>query len=182
PDQPGLRIHLLPTDAPQLVLAGARVIAANEQSLETGRQFLQQPLILVLLQEPLPDIILFQHGNRRLPLDQRRVFLRAESESAAHDGELAIDGGVARARRPGLRDVLPHLSRTGIPAGCPTPARYAPCTATPRGWHRAACGTDYPPPPARRDRRWWRAPVLCAGPRPLPRCAASAGFPRRPCR
>ena len=37
--------------------------------------------------------------------------MRAESESAAHDGELAIDGGVARARRPALRDVLPHLRR-----------------------------------------------------------------------
>src|ERR1039458_8792790 len=44
-------------------------------------------------------------------LYQRWVLVGAESESAAHDGELPIDGSVGRPCRPALRDVLPHLRR-----------------------------------------------------------------------
>jgi hypothetical protein len=50
-------------DAPEFVLARARVIATNEQRFELRWQLLQQLFVLILLQESLTDIVLFELGD-----------------------------------------------------------------------------------------------------------------------
>src|SRR5581483_4812249 len=111
PDKPRVEVDLLPSGPSEFVLARAGMIAAHKQRFETIRQFFQQPLVLILLQETLAHVVFLQLGNRRLTVYQRRIFIMAQMKAAADDGEFAVNRSVGSPGRAALGNELPNLCR-----------------------------------------------------------------------
>src|SRR5262249_53876998 len=93
-DHTASEVNLLPQDAPKFVFPCASVVGADEQRLEALGQAHEELLVLIRLQEPLADVILFELRYGGPVLYKRRVLLCAKRETSAHNRQLPVDRGL----------------------------------------------------------------------------------------
>jgi hypothetical protein len=72
---------------------------------------MEQTFVLILLQKSLAGSALFQLGDRRLTVRERRIFPHSKRETAANDGQFSVNGRIRCSSLTPRLNVAVHLGR-----------------------------------------------------------------------